>query len=666
MKKGQILVETIIGVGVIAFVLAGIIPLFLVGIRGGSESWRTDSARLLAAEAMAAAKALKMENWNNLYRPLGTNNKGSSNPYHAINNANSWSLAAGDEQITINNLTFNRQIQIDNVSRTGNNGAGNIETTYNPGRDDPGTQKITVKVTWPGSAGIELVNFLGRYQNSLWRQNDWSGNKFFSITQNFKAAGDIDTSIAGTLRLAKIPSAGTSKYGNQFIANTTTYIYSLNAANRRVSMRFTAQQSSNVNQIRIYIDSQRNGANVNYQYGIQADDDSSNHYPSGTFLASNTASFGATGWQTINLTSPAPLVAGNVYHLVVQWSGSGQTPSNSRYINIRASLPNNSIVPKSGRSDPSANTLRYNGTSWLALNQQPIYLLGFSDNTFEGNPYDTRASRNIYGTRFEGETFTLTTQREVAGVALYVASSANNLPNDNLYVSLYDLTAGVNLVNPPETFIDVATTTLGTSFSWVEHNFSSSITLPANHQFRLYFSSPGSSSNRNYLISNQSNPNLVEYNTLNWDGINSLTTRSTNSGGSFTDSSFVDLSYYLIVSATEVYVPWGELISSSLDTGNPGGGGFNRISWNLEGALPPNTTVRIQLAANNDNATWNWSGPNGTGTWYSTKTGENIWTGLYSAAAPQPARYLRYKIRLDTQDETTSPIVDWVRVNWSY
>lgn len=662
MKKGQILVETIIGVGVIAFVLSGIIPLFLVGIRGGSESWRTDSARLLASEAMAAAKALKMENWNNLYRPLGTNNKGPSNPYHAINNSNTWSLASGAEPITVNNLTFIRQIQIDNVSRTGNNGAGNLETSYNPSRDDPGTQKITVKVSWPGSAGIELTDYLSRWQNTLWQQTDWSGNKYFSITQNFKAAGDIDTSIAGTLRLAKIPSAGTSKYGNQFIANTTTYIYSLNAANRRVSMRFTAQASGNTNQIRIYIDSQRNGANVSYQYGIQADNGGN---PSGTFLASGTASFGATGWQQVNLSSPATLVSGNVYHLVVQWNGAGQAPSNSRYINIRASLPNNSIVSESGHKDPSANTLRFDGTSWLALNQQPIYLLGFDDGTFAGNPYDTRASRNIYGTHFEGETFTLTTQRQVAGVGLYVASSANNLPNDNLYVSLVDLTAGVNLINA-ETFIDVATTTLDTSFSLVEYNFSSPITLPANHQFRLYFSSPGASANRNYLISNQSNPDFAEYNTLNWDGINSLTTRSTNSGTSFTDSRFIDLSYYLIVSATEVYVPWGELVSSSLDTGNAGGAGFNRVSWNLEGALPPNTTVRIQLAANNDNATWNWSGPNGPGTWYVTSAGENVWTGLYSAAAPEPARYLRYKIRLDTQDETVSPVVDWVRVNYSY
>ncbi len=676
MKKGQILVETIIGIGVIAFVLAGIIPLFLIGIRGGAESWRTDSARLLAQEAMAATAALSRENWNILYRPLGTNNKGTSNPYHPVAGVNSWGLDAGSEQITINNITFNREIFVDNVSRTGTNGAGDLEKDYNLLRDDPSTQQITVKVSWPGSAGIELVNYLGRWQNSLWQQNDWSGgpgvtfwqeppaNAYFSRSQIYKPAGDIDTSFSGTLRLAKIPVAGTAKYGNQFVANTTTYIYSLNNANRRVSMRFTAAESGNVNQIRFYIDSQRNGNQVSFRYGIQTDDGSANHLPSGTFLAENTASLGATGWQTINLSSPGTLVAGNIYHLVVEWSGSGQTPSNNRYLNVRSSLPNNLIIPQNGHKDSAANTLRFDGTNWLALNQQPIYVLGFDDGTFAGNPYDTRASRNIFGGRFEGETLAVTTERKVSGVGLYVASSANNLPNDNLYVSLDDLTSNTKLVNA-ETLVDVATTNMGTGFSWEELNFASSITLPANHQFRLYFSSPGSSSNRNYLIANESNPNSAEYNDLNWDGTNSLSTRSTDSGGSFTDFNYIDLSYYLIVAATEAYVPSGELISASLDTGNQGGAGFNRLSWNLEGALPPNTTCKVQLAANNDNATWDWTGPNGPGTWYSTPLGENIWTGLYSASASQPPRYLRYKIRLETTDDTISPVVDWLRINWS-
>jgi len=657
-KRGQILVETIIGVGVIGLVLVAIIPLFLIGIKAGAESWRSETARFLATGTFEQAKALKTENWNNLYRPLGTNDKGAANPYHLEENAGKWELAVGAEDISLSGMTFSRQITIDNVSRTGVNGAGELETSYTASRNDPSTQKITARVSWENSA-MEMIDYFGRSKNSLWQQTDWSGGQYFSQTQ-------IDsTSAPGALKLATIPGGGTAHYGNEFILNSTTTIYRLNNPSYRVSMRFTAQESGQASQLRIYIAAEQRGNTVFYRYGLQGD---SGGNPSGSYLSSEIANFSSTGWQTINLTSPTAITAGNAYHLVIQYD-SGSPPASNRYIDIRSSLPNNLLIPESGANDINANTLGYYGTpiSWHVRNQQPLYVLGFDDSTFEGNPYDTSASRNIYGTRLEGETFTLTTERTVSGVGLYVASSRDPLSQpaaDNLYVTLLDLTDGVTLVNA-ETFVDPLGLT--TSFQWLDHNFASTQTLPADHQFRLYFSSPGSGSNRNYLILNESNPNTAEYNGLNWDGTGSVATRSTDSGASFTDYNYIDLSYYLIINASEVYAPWGELISLSLDTTNPSGGGFNRISWAIVGALPPNTTVKMQLGANNDQATWNFTGPAGTTTdWYTLSTGENIWTDLYSSDAGQAARYLRYKIRLETTDNTVTPTVDWVRINWSY
>lgn len=663
MKKGQLLLETIIGVGVVGILLSAIIPLFLVGIKGGSEAWKSDIGRMLAQEELEAAKALKEENWNNIYRPLAGNNKGAANPYHVVSSGNVWTLVAGAESVSFNNVAFERKIVIDNVSRTGINGAGEIEALYTPTRDDPSTQKLTVTISWPGSPGIEKIDYFSRWQNSLWQQTDWSagqgqanwqdppGNRYFSGTQ-------IDaTTVAGTLRLAKIPGGGTSNYGNQFIMNSLTTIYRLNNPNYRLSMRFTAQKSGNVGQLRIYLAAFKNSGGINYRYGIQAD---KGGFPSGTFLSSATANFNSTGWQIVNLPSPAVLTAGNVYHLVVQYD-SGNIPNTNRYIDIRSTNPLNGLIPQTMLADTSANTLRFNGTAWALLDQQPLYVLGFDDGTFEGNPFDNRGNRSIYGKYVEGEKFTLTQVKDITGVGLYLAKNSLDLPADNLYVTVKDLTTNTTLVN--ETFI--TPDAVETVFAWKAHSFASTINLPAGHQFSLTFSSPGSNSARCYLISNLSNPDTPEFNGLNWDGINSLVTRSTNSGTTFTDYAFIDLSYYLIVSASEVYAPWGELISSTLDTGNPQGGGFNRISWATVGGLPSHTTIKMQLAANNDNSTWQWTGPGGLGTWYTLSTGENIWTGLYSATASQPARYLRYKIRLDTTDPTATPVVDWTRVNWS-
>ncbi len=658
--KAQILVETIIGVGVIGIVLSGIIPLFMIGIKGGSQSWKAETARFLLQETLDSAKALKQENWNNIY---GTT-KGSH--YHVVNSSDTWQRADGDESLTLDNLTYTRYFVVENVSRTGVNGAGELETSYEPSRDDPSTQKITARVSWENSA-MEMGDYLGRYQNSLWEQTDWSGgpgfadwqntpgNRYFSRTTNFVPAGDIDTSTVGALQLGKIPG-GVAHYGNKFVLNSTTTIYRLNNPDYKVSMRFTAPKSGNVNQIRIYIDAVKKGNEVNYRYGLQGN---AGGNPDGNYISSAIANFSSTGWQTINLASPAAVISGSTYHLVIQYD-SGSAPQSNRYIDIRSSLPNNLLIPESGADDLDANTLGYYGAplSWHLRNQQPLYVLGFDDAAFEGNPYDTSASRNIYGTRFEGETFTLTTERTVSGVGLYVASSRDPLVQpaaDNLYVTL--LEDGVPLVNA-ETFVDPLGLT--TSFQWLEYNFAASHTLTTGKQYRLYFSSPGSNASRNYLILNESNPNAAEYNGLNWDGTGSVTTRSTDSGVSFTEYNYIDLSYYFLVPGDQ-YADNGELTSSTLDTGNVSGAGYNRLSWSLVGALPPNTTVKMQLAANNDETTWNFLGPTGTPTdWYILSTGENIWTGLVSN------RYLRYKIRLETTDNTVSPTVDWVRVNWSY
>ncbi|MBM2820699.1 MAG: hypothetical protein HW405_459, partial [Candidatus Berkelbacteria bacterium] len=527
---------------------------------------------------------------------------------------------------------------------------------------------ITVSVSWPSSSGIQLTDYFTRHKNSLWEQTDWSGgggqavwqsppgNKYFSVTTNSVPAGDINSTVSGQLQLAKIP-AGTTNRGNKFITTSLTSIGRLNASNLRDSMRFTAQKNGTVNQVRVYVNEVQRGNQVTYRYGIQGDLSGN---PSGIYLGSGTASLNTTGWQTVNLTSSATINVGTTYHLVIQYD-SGSAPAGNRYINFQSTLPNNNLIPKNDVGDASATTLHYNGASWTTLSQQPIYVMRFTDITYEGNPYDNFANRNIRGANFEGEAFTVANDTLASGVGLYVAASNNNQAADNLYVTLEDVTAGGNLVN--ETFITPAQVT--TTFVWIDHNFVSNVTLPAGHLFRLYFSSPGSNLTRNYLIVNESNPNLPEYIALNWSGTDAVTTRSTNSGVSFSDLTYVDLSYYLKIAANDTHAPWGELISSTLDTANLEGGGLNKISWATVGALPVGTTVRMQLAANNDNSTWSWTGPSGSGTWYTTSAGEYIWADLYSALASQPARYIRYKIRLETSDQLVTPKVDYVRVNWA-
>ncbi len=92
------------------------------------------------------------------------------------------------------------------------------------------------------------------------------------------------------------------------------------------------------------------------------------------------------------------------------------------------------------------------------------------------------------------------------------------------------------------------------------------------------------------------------------------------------------------------------LVSKTFDLGTSSTT-FSVISWNPT-SQPPGTTLKIQLASNNDNATWNFIGPDGTPSSYYTVSGAAI--GNFHDGH----RYLRYKVYLATQDSTQTPSLE--------
>lgn len=99
------------------------------------------------------------------------------------------------------------------------------------------------------------------------------------------------------------------------------------------------------------------------------------------------------------------------------------------------------------------------------------------------------------------------------------------------------------------------------------------------------------------------------------------------------------------------YVSSGELISSTIDFGAPTT--FQQLSWNPVtqptgvGATP----VQFQIATNNDSATWNFVGPDGTSGSYYTNPVSDI------GSAHDGDQYLRYKLSLTTNDTAKTPSI---------
>lgn len=140
----------------------------------------------------------------------------------------------------------------------------------------------------------------------------------------------------------------------------------------------------------------------------------------------------------------------------------------------------------------------------------------------------------------------------------------------------------------------------------------------------------------------------------NWSGA----AYSSQSGGIDTES--VPGTIQLLANASGTYATgttsW--LISNTINFGTSSA---NYVSLNVNPTTEPPSTgmgsAAFQVAANNDNATWNFEGPDGMG--------DTFYTASSTIINLNGDRYFRYKVFLSTQDPTTSPTVNDVTIGFS-
>ncbi len=106
----------------------------------------------------------------------------------------------------------------------------------------------------------------------------------------------------------------------------------------------------------------------------------------------------------------------------------------------------------------------------------------------------------------------------------------------------------------------------------------------------------------------------------------------------------------------ESYIDSGYLISSSFDTGTENTQ-YTTLTWDPS-SQDPETSAKFQIAANNDNQTWQFVGPDGTSNSYYTVPG----TTIHSLANNN--RFIRYKIFLSTQNSSKTPVITGLNINY--
>jgi hypothetical protein len=127
--------------------------------------------------------------------------------------------------------------------------------------------------------------------------------------------------------------------------------------------------------------------------------------------------------------------------------------------------------------------------------------------------------------------------------------------------------------------------------------------------------------------------------------------RQASSGSGYKKYQWKQETYY----PTLPYFTSGNLTSSIHDTGYSAD--FGKIRWCA--TTPPNTSVKFQIATNNDNATWDFKGLNGASNTYYETSNTSIWSGH------DGDRYIRYKAFLNTSDVGKTPTVSKVGVTYS-
>ncbi|HPN64206.1 MAG TPA: hypothetical protein PLB12_05885 [Candidatus Goldiibacteriota bacterium] len=472
--------------------------------------------------------------------------------------------------------------------------------------------------------------------------------------------------------------------GNGFVINGSNEYY-LNTFDNRTAMAFSVPEYMTVTGAVIL--GYWMGTQSSYKCGITADSYGGTSPVFSQWLAPgnyneihNTLSSGSAYYTRVTFTSDAFLNASTPYHIYVE-GVSGQDGSN--YLRTRATTPNNLFYATSEDADPYQMVLNTvdSGSIWAAnTDSQPVFVLEYLDPaglyldfsgrpvSYIGNPYNLHKDNSVYGTNLTGQVFDIKTDTVISKVRVYAKYTGASAPAAHLYIIIQDITDPLNEIMLVDNEVFILKAEILNVFSWISHTLINPLSLQAGHKYRISFSSSGSDSSSYYVLKgneifqNPSQDTVFSENALassSFGGRDSYLVYTT--GGLWMDYNRTkDLMIYMADSFSTLYAASGEYLSPPFDTKSSST--FTKISWMplTQPALAGNDSIRFQIAANNDNQTWNFMGPDGTaGTWFTDAAG----TALPGEFGNK--RYIRYKIVFNTEDVTVSPAVDKVEIEYN-
>jgi len=610
-NKGQALIELILAIA-IATVLLVTLTTGIIAVREGfSRSGKNMEAGILMQKEIEAIRSVRENGWNSISSP-GT--------YHIEQSGNSWTAVSD----TIVEGIYTRGFSVANICRISS--ITPVVNCNNPGAIvDPSTKEITATISWSslGTKSISSTFYLTRYSgNQTWIQttrDEFDTGTFDNTNSTGKGGGIVELSTGG----------GNTTFTDDY---TTSSEYTFDSNKIEVAGGFAQLKAQG---------STVSGQTTNSGFNTGTSGWTFSQWGNNVSQTGSHVSSGGNtgGYANVNMTAAKNKKAGGY------WYQAFTTTVN----------------------DPVATV----SFDWRSLAYDPTpdsyHVYAFVD-TSSGSPTTAQNvfdSGNIVGTTNWGSSGSIDVSSRVTTAGTYYLKVA-------VFVDYTNKTRGPFTVGFDNASLD-----------WSKTVGSYPIDSPSIYR-NLSFSAPSISSWNSFSETSELNGGSIRYqlsddngatwkyfngsswvNAVSTTNHNDATTIDSNIGSFPTANSQIHVRAFLIsdgsqfVRLDQIVIGYtgsstGTFTSSSFDSGSEVS--FNKIFWTED--TVPTTSVKFQIASNNDNTTWNFTGPDGTANTFFTSQDGIIPLKMVGG------RYIQYKIYF-TSSSNNIPSVSDVTINYS-
>ena len=187
-QSGQLLIELILAMGLLTLFLPAVLSVFVSSTSGRAQKKQRVEAANRLQEMQEALRVIRQKGWDQISSP---------GVYHTEIQSNSWELISDE----LEQEGFTHTIQISNVFR--DNDFSIVASSHPEARLDPSTKKVEMSVSWqhPLASSVDSTFYFGRYLDNAslidTSQADFDAGQFSDTTSKNDYGGEVILATGG-------------------------------------------------------------------------------------------------------------------------------------------------------------------------------------------------------------------------------------------------------------------------------------------------------------------------------------------------------------------------------------------------------------------------------------------------------------------------------------